>query len=114
MRVIKKNRANQDLASKFLGICFAFNMNTLLTIIILIVFKSNLTGDFALFVFIPFVFFYFFNQKYFINSGRSRLLITKLTEKVSYYDKKVLFAIAYIFFSIFIFWVTPILLSKVD
>ena len=112
MRTIKKERANQDLASKFLGICFAFNVNTFFTIIILVVFKSNITGSFALFVPLAFVFFYFFNQKYFINSGRSRHLTMKLLEKDFISNQKPLWAVVYIFFSIFIFWIVPILLSE--
>ena len=111
MRTIKKDRANQDLAYNFLGICFAFNINTLITIFMLNVSKSNLTENFALFVPFTFIIFYFFNQKYFINSGRSRNLTIKLLEK-DYSSKRILGAIFYIFFSIFIFWLTPILISE--
>ena len=99
MRGIKKERANQDLASNFLGICFAFNVNTLVTILILIIPRSSLTGKLTLFVPLTFILFYFFNQKYFIKSGRSRKLIIELSPK-DHSSKRILSAVFYILFSI--------------
>ncbi|MBB6003391.1 hypothetical protein [Arcicella rosea] len=111
MRFIKKERANQALASSFLGICFAFNVNTIVVAFILIMFKPTITKDFALFVPLTFAFFYFFNQRYFIGSGRSRELTINLLEGEMRSNRKVLIAITYMFFSIFLFWITPMLLD---
>ena len=103
MRYIKKKRENLTIASHWLGICSAMNINTVIfSLLLLVGAKSN----WAILLLIPFIFFYKYLRKHYLFSGHAVRLTENLTEE-QLNSGRVWIGIIYSFLSIFLFWVVP-------
>lgn len=100
MRHIKKERENLTIASTWLGICSALNINTIIGCLLLLLSKNP---NWGIVMFIPFIFFYNYLRRYYLFSGYAVRLTENLAE-VQMGNKKILIAIAYSFLSFFSFW----------
>lgn len=109
-RKIKKDRGNQSITSNWLSICFSLNVNTIIVIMYLMI--ANLkngekVGGKAFILLIPFIFFHFFNERYFIRSGKARELTINLKEHEKNNIVYMWIGIIYSILSVFLFWAAP-------